>query len=124
MARFVLSPAAEQDILSILAWTHQQFGENARLRYEALLGQAILDVAEDPERIGVIRREEIREGAFTYHLWHSRLRVDTSVGRVRKPRHFLLFRVADGVVEIGRVLHDSMDLDRHLPEGYRERNSE
>ncbi len=73
MARFVLSPAAERDILSILAWTHQQFGENARLRYEALLGQAILDVAEDPERIGVTRREEIREGAFTYHLWHSRL---------------------------------------------------
>jgi toxin ParE1/3/4 len=114
MARFILSPAAEQDILSILAWTHKQFGERARIRYEALLGQAILDVVENPDRTGVTNRDEIREGVFTYHLRHSRLSVDSSLGRVRKPRHFLLFRVAENVIEIGRVLHDSMELERHL----------
>jgi plasmid stabilization system protein ParE len=36
--------------------------------------------------------------------------VSRSVGRIRKPRHFLLYRVAgDGSLEIGRVLHDSVD---------------
>jgi len=35
-------------------------------------------------------------------------------------RHFLLYRTRpDGRVEIGRVLHDSMDLERHLPDNYR-----
>jgi len=118
MSRFILSPVAEQDILSILAWTHQQFGEQTRVRYEALLVQAILDVAGDPGRSGVTRRDEICEKAFTYHLWHSRQNVDKSAGRIRKPRHLLLFRVAEEGVEIGRVLHDSMDLERHLPSEY------
>jgi toxin ParE1/3/4 len=39
---------------------------------------------------------------------------------VKHPRHFLLYRIrADGQVEIGRVLHDSMDLEPHLREEYR-----
>ena len=120
MSRIILSPVAEQDILSILAWTHQQFGEQTRVRYEALLVQAILDVADNPGRSGVAQRDEICAKAFTYHLWHSRLNVEKSAGRIRKPRHLLLFRVAEEGVEIGRVLHDSMDLERHLPLEYLE----
>lgn len=119
MARFRLSPAAEQDLETILAWAHEQFGEDARLRYEALLVQAILDVAADSERPGCQDRPELAENAFTYHLAFSRDQV-TARGRVRRPRHFLLCRTtSDGTLEVGRVLHDSMDLARHLPEEYR-----
>ena len=121
MARYRLSPQAEQDIEAILAWTHEKFGEKARLRYEALLTRAILDVAEIPERVGSHHRPEIRAGARTYHLRHSRDRVQRSVGRVQRPRHFLLYRTLDdGNTEIGRVLHDGMDLGRHLPDEYRD----
>jgi toxin ParE1/3/4 len=49
MPRVTLAPAAEEDIARILAWSHEHFGEQARLRYETLLTQAIVDVAEDPE---------------------------------------------------------------------------
>jgi toxin ParE1/3/4 len=119
MHRYVVSPAAECDIESILAWTHQQFGASGRLRYEALLVRGILDVADDPGRIGSQRRPEIAPAARTYHLWHSRDRVAMASGRVRHPRHLLLYRTCDdGRIEIGRVLHDSMDLVRHLPEEY------
>jgi len=119
MARFVLAPATEQDIVSILAWTHEHFGEQARLRYEALLIQAIEDIAENPERPGSNPRDGLVAGGRTYHLWHSRDRVDKAVGSVRKPRHFLIFRInAGGEVEIGRVLHDSMDLAAQLPKDY------
>lgn len=48
MASFTLSVVAERDIVSILTWTHEHFGEQARLRYEALLVQAMIDVAENP----------------------------------------------------------------------------
>lgn len=116
MARFVLSPLAESDIEGILAWTQEHFGESARLRYEELLVQAIVDVAADPERPLCALRNELSDGARTYHLYFSRNNVSPAANRVKHPRHFLLFRVADkATVEIGRVLHDSMDLARHLP---------
>lgn len=118
MTRFRLSPEAQADIEAILAWTHGQFGKQLRLRYEELLVQAILDLTDDPSRAGSLERPELANKAKTYHLRHSRDRVSRSVRRVRKPRHFLLYRVAaDGSLEIGRVLHDSMDFARHLPAG-------
>jgi toxin ParE1/3/4 len=119
MPLVVLAPAAEEDIVRILAWSHEHFGEQARLRYEALLTQAIVDIAEDPDRVGSVPREELAAGARTYHLWHSRQQIAKSIGTVGTPRHFLLLRItAEGQVEIGRVLHDSMDLASNLPEVY------
>src|SRR5436190_2140503 len=79
----------------ILAWTHEEFGEKARRRYEALLTRAILDGAESPERAGSHDRPEIAPEARTYHLRHSRDRVRKSTGRVQRPRHFLLYRTSD-----------------------------
>jgi toxin ParE1/3/4 len=120
MAHYTLSRAAERDIASILTWTHDHFGESARRRYEELIVQAIIDVADDPERPGSAARNEVSRGARTYHLGHSRNRVAISRGRVRRPRHFLLYRATDkNRIEIGRVLHDSMDLAVHLPPEYR-----
>ena len=119
-SRFVVAPAAEADIESILAWTDSHFGSRARLRDEALLTRAIMDVVDRPNRAGSRSRPEIAGGARTYHLLHSRDRVPARTGRVKQPRPFLLYRVRqDGRVEIGRVLHESMDLDRHLPDTYR-----
>jgi len=120
MRPIFVSPAAEQDIESILRWTHEHFGEPARLRYEALLVQAISDVAENPERPGSCARAELAAAARTYHLYYSRTRVARVMGRANRPRHLLLYRThGDGSIELGRVLHDSMDFQRQLPEEYR-----
>ncbi|MGE3819084.1 MAG: type II toxin-antitoxin system RelE/ParE family toxin [Isosphaeraceae bacterium] len=119
MARYRLSRPAEEDVEGILAWTHERFGEKARRRYEALLIQAMWDVAEDAERPGSLDRPELAAAARTYHPRHSRDRVGKSLGRAQRPRHFPLYRPsADGWIEIGRVLHDGMDLRRHLPEDH------
>ena len=120
MARFTLSVAAERDIVSILTWTHEHFGEQARLRYEAMLVQAMIDVAENPHRPGSAARDEIAGLARTYHIWHSRNRIDKAPGRAHPPRHFLIYRVNDKKqIEIGRVLHESVDLPNDLPTEYR-----
>ncbi len=120
MHPFVIAPIAQRDIESILAWTDEHFGERARLRYEALLVRAISDAASNPDLPGSSRRDEIALDARTYHLSHSKHRVSKRVGRVKQPRHFLLYRVrGDRRVEIGRVLHDSMDLPAHLPPDFR-----
>ena len=39
--------------------------------------------------------------------------------RVKEPRHFLLYRRRGKVIEVMRILHDARDLERHLPEEYR-----
>jgi toxin ParE1/3/4 len=120
MHKFIIAPTAEQDIEAVLRWSEEQFGEQARLRYEALLVQAIEDVATQPDLPGSHSRIEIAASCRTYHLYHSRKNVAVRFGRVKRPRHFLVCRTrAEGLVEIGRVLHDSTDLERHLPAEYR-----
>jgi toxin ParE1/3/4 len=120
MAQHVISPAASRDIQAILAWTYEAFGEGGRLHYETLLVRAILDVAENPERPGSQTRSETAPAVRTYHLCYSRDHVEPASDRVRRPRHFLLYRTKeDSRIEIGRVLHDRLDRARHLPEGYR-----
>ena len=114
--KVILASAAEADLAGILAWSAEAFGDAARRRYAALIVQAIEDLTVDPARVGVETRPEIAAGVQTYHLAHSRNRVAPAAGRVITPRHFVIFRLrSDSAVEIVRVLHDSMDLARHLP---------
>lgn len=120
MLRVTVSPAAVHDVESILDTSQENFGVAARERYEALLTQAIQDVADDPDRPGSERRDEIARGVRTYHLAFSQKRAARRAAqRVKRPRHLLLYRVSrNDSVEISRVLHDSMDLDRHMREEY------
>ena len=62
MLRYRLSGAAQADVINILAWTHEQFGEAARLRYESLIVTAFRDVATQPDRPGRIARPELGAG--------------------------------------------------------------
>ena len=58
--------------------------------------------------LGAKARDEIAPGVCTLHV----------ARHGRKGRHFVVFRVAEGkIVEVLRLLHDSMDLARHVPEG-------
>jgi toxin ParE1/3/4 len=119
MLKVVVAPAAKRDIELILSWTHEHFGEQGQRRYEALLTQSILDIAADPAVAGSVSRPEIGDRIRTYHLSFSRLHVSAKTGLVKHPRHFLLYRIPNAhTVEIGRVLHDSMDLDRHIPDSF------
>lgn len=115
----LIAPRARNDIANILAWTQEKFGSQTRKRYAGLIEAAIAEIAANPECAGSATRPEIADNCRTFHLFHARKKAGRPGARIRRPRHFLLFRVTDDVVELGRVLHDSMDLDQHLPEGYR-----
>jgi toxin ParE1/3/4 len=116
--RLHITGPARRDIVAIVKRSLQEFGKAACLRYTALIRQALLDIAADPQRPGSSGRPEVMaDGARTYHISHSRARVSGS--RVKEPRHFLLYRCReDGLIEVARILHDSRDLERHLPEEY------
>jgi len=121
--RFLLTSSARRDIAAILKWSLREFGTAASLRYRALIRQALADLEADPARPGSLERPELMvEGARTWYISQSRAR--TPGGRVKEPRHFILYRRRqDGVVEVGRILHENVDLSRYLPSGYRRGDS-
>lgn len=108
-----LSTPAQNDIIQILAWTQEAFGDVGRARYENLITTALIDLRDDPCRAGVRQRDDIGTGISTYHLASSRKRV-TTARQVAKPRHFLLFRVSWDAIEVARLLHDAMDFSPNL----------
>ncbi len=114
MARYRLSGPAKGDIVKLLAWTERQFGEAARVRYATLITAALHDISSQPDRVGNISRPELGEGVRSWHLHLSRERARTETGAVRRPRHFLIYRLEGDLVVIGRVLHDAMELARHI----------
>ena len=108
-----IADAARTDLDDILDWTTRAFAAAGRKRYEALIQTALTDLLSNPGRIGVRQRDDIGEGIRTYHLSTSRKRTKTAL-QVGNPRHLVFFRVKGNVVQILRLLHDSMDFVRHV----------
>lgn len=115
----LLSGPARRDIAAILRKSLSDFGLPASLRYNALILQALRDIGVNSNRPGSKEHPEIMlPGARTYHLAFSR-RHGTGVG-VKEPCHIILYRhQSERLIQIGRILHDSRDLIRHLPEDFK-----
>lgn len=107
--RIRLSGAAETDFKNILAWSVDEFGEAQARRYGETLSFALEALTEGPDVAGSRKREDITEGLMTLHVARKR----------RNARHILLYRIGRDAesctVDILRILHDSMDLARHVP---------
>lgn len=107
---------ADEDISSILARSNEEFGVVARRRYEALLSAAFSALCANPELFGSAARSELGEGVRTYHLRYSRAQARTGGRAVRQPRHLIVYRpMGERELQVIRVLHDSMEVERHLP---------
>lgn len=63
---------------------------------------------------GSADRSDLTAGGRTYHLSLSRSRV--AGVRVKEPRHFLVYRRDQDLVEVIRVLHDVRDFSEQLSE--------
>ncbi len=102
---------AKTDFSKILRWTSDQFGAAQAQVYVETLTQALEDLCAGPGIAGSKARSDIAPDLYTLHAGR----------KGRKSRHFLLFRVRhlehQKVIEVIRILHDSMDLTRHLPPG-------
>lgn len=102
-----LTRAAEKDFQGIIEWTIDHFGESQALVYAETLGMAVEALSEGPTLLDARRRDDILKGLCSLHVDRCG----------RKGRHFIMFRVAPSggdVIEVLRLLHDSMDLPRHF----------
>jgi toxin ParE1/3/4 len=104
--RVRLGATAELDFSQILQWTNEKFGARQTGLYRDTIVRAIRELATDPEVRGSKARNDIAPGLRLLHV----------ARHGRRGRHFLLYRVVGGhIIEIGRILHDSMDVRRHVP---------
>lgn len=104
--RVRLAASAEADLLDIATWTAEHFGSRQAAFYIETVTEAIEALHEGPDILGAKARDDIAPGIRTLHV----------ARQGRKGRHFVMFRVAPGrVIEVLRLLHDSMDLSRHWP---------
>jgi toxin ParE1/3/4 len=103
--RVRLSAQAERDFASILQWTAENFGARQARTYQTTIVQSIRELALGPDIAGARKRDDIATGVRALHV----------VRHGRRGRHLLLYRVAGmRTIEIGRILHDSMELRRHV----------
>ena len=104
-----LSAAAEADYLQILRWTVENFGPAQARVYAETLASALKTLAAGPDILGVKERPEIGGNIRTFHVARNG----------RKGRHFIMFQVGgaeeENQIDVLRLLHDSTDLERHLP---------
>lgn len=98
MSRYVLSPAAQADLEEIWDYTYERWSDDQAETYVREIQRAIELVADNP----LIGRscEEIRTG-YRRHAVGS---------------HALYYRLVTGadLVDVVRILHKYMDVDRHL----------
>jgi toxin ParE1/3/4 len=100
-----LGQQAEQDYVEILQWTVKTFGEDQANNYAETITLAIESLEGGPDILSARVREDIQPGIRTLHV----------ARQGRAGRHFVVFRAAGSVIDVLRLLHDSMDLPRHLP---------
>ncbi len=104
-----LTKTAESDYQSIIAWTLREFGDRQARHYSDTLSATLLALTAGPAVPGAKERSEVGQGSFTLHVARGG----------HEGRHFVLFRVGpnDGRhIDVLRILHDAMDLTRHIPD--------
>ena len=88
--------AARNDLIEIWTYTLNTWGEVQADHYLELVASAIRSLTSEPERGR--GRDELRKGYRSVQVEH----------------HVVFYTVSQNEVRIRRVLHEAMDLPRHL----------
>ncbi len=96
MRALLISERAEADLRDIWRWTGEQFGEAQADRYLDGLERGLREVGTEPDRGK--RRDAVRPGYWSKHVH----------------RHVVFYVFTQSKVVIQRVLHGSMDPQRHV----------
>jgi toxin ParE1/3/4 len=115
MARYRLSEPAKADIALLLRASEAMYGNEARIRYRALLTAAMRRIAADPQGTFTVDRGDLAAGVRSFHTRHSR--GESREAPVGDPAHVVFYRSSvPGLIEIVRVLHERMQPSRHIRE--------
>jgi len=94
--RLAKDEAAKADLVGIWIYSFDQWGEAQADRYLGALEHGIGKLIDSPENGRL--REELRKGYWSVHIEH----------------HVVFYSFTDAELRVRRVLHESMDLGRHI----------
>lgn len=101
-----LGGEARRDLLGIVHWTARHFGAAQARAYRETILIALSALEAGPDISGSKARDEIMPWLRTLHVARGG----------RRGRHIILYRAqAQETIDVVRILHDSMDLGRHMP---------
>ncbi len=106
--KYRLSSKAQLQYSQILSYTLDKFGEIGHQNYSSLLKQALHKISVEPYGKHSKERSEIRKGVMSIHLRNIN-------SEVKKPRHLIMYRIKPDYVEIIAILHDQMEISKHIP---------
>lgn len=102
-----ISSMALKDYQDILVWTQAQFSSQQSRNYAQIIESALKELQYGPYIQGVKWRPELGPRIASLHI----------ARKGYKGRHFVIFNVIsvgdNAVIRVLRLLHDSMDLQRH-----------
>lgn len=96
MSQYRLSEPAKNDLLGIFLYTLETWGEDQVPVYLELIETALQRITENPMTHGSKTREDAVPGCRTF----------------RSGKHIIVYRINSGIVEIARILHESMDFEQ------------
>jgi toxin ParE1/3/4 len=92
-------PKAANDIKQILKYTQSVWGTAQRQKYKGEIVRCLNDIQANP--LPRTKSEMCIDGYYRRHL-------------DKKYRHYVFYRVVGSDILVVRLLHDSMDFNRHL----------
>ena len=105
--RIQLVVDAERDIADIIDYTTTNFGSRQAKVYETTLTKALTALRAGPDLRDCVRRYELGTGIRSLHIAREG----------RRGRHMIIYRdLPERTIEVLRILHDAMDLKRHVPQ--------
>ena len=96
MAKYLLSPQAQQSLVQISQYTLDNFGERQKKRYLKMLRDHMRAAAKNPEKGKV--RGDIKTGYYS----------------LQAEKHHIYYRIRNSHTEIIDVLHQSMEPKIHI----------
>jgi toxin ParE1/3/4 len=98
----ILSDLAQADYEDILAYTLRTWGARQHAIYADVLDEALRALQDDPQR------------------GHHHRQLPERYRYVHVERHLIVYRFTQGTVYVVRLLHDRMDVPRHIEEAEEE----
>jgi toxin ParE1/3/4 len=100
MGALISSPLAEEDLEAIYKYTVLNHGLSQLNVYADQIEAALQEIADDPFRPRSRARDDLLKRCRFYPAQH----------------HFIVYRLKNERVEVGRILHETMDFPTHVSE--------
>jgi len=92
----ILSPQAEEDFADILQYTLETWGEAQAYAYRDVLDKALPTIQQHPQ------------------IGHGHPELSAAHWIFPAGRHLIIYRASAAAVYVSRILHERMDIGRHL----------